>query len=109
MENPEESEAAATEAARKSPARLSERRMASLREIGTPRRGGSSGSKCGYEARGRVEEDRPASPAAAKSLMERGTPQVGPARFDGVSPQFFGALFELGFVAFAASLRKTKD
>jgi hypothetical protein len=24
--------------------------------------------------------------------MERGSPQVGPARFDGVSPQFFGAL-----------------
>src|SRR5690349_15428619 len=58
------------------------------------------------EARQRGEGDREggraASPAAAELLMERGTPQVGPARFDGVSPQFFGALFELGFVAFAA-------
>src|SRR5690242_13550215 len=56
-----------------------------------------------------MSEDRPASPAATELLVERGTPQVGPARFDGVSPQFFGALVELGSVAFASSLRKTKD
>src|SRR5690349_3722936 len=59
--------------------------------------------------RGRGSEDRPASPAAAKSLMKGGTPQVGPAPVDGVSPQFFGALVGSGSVAFAASLRKTKD
>jgi len=39
------------------------------------------------------EEDRPASPAAIKLLMESGTPQVGPARFDGVRASVFGALF----------------
>jgi len=61
------------------------------------------------EADAAMTEDVPASPAATNSLTKRGTPQVRPARFDGVSPQFFGAQNESGTVAFALSLRKTKD
>src|SRR5690349_9484212 len=74
----------------------------------------SAGRACAGTASGgqhpaSPEEDGPASPAAAKSLMERTTPQVGPAPVNGVSPQFFRALIESGSVTFASSLRKTKD
>ena len=54
------------------------------------------------------EEDQTASPAAIKLLMESGTPQVGPARFDGVRASVFGALGAARQAGFRVVAPKTR-